>query len=63
MGLRGKKEFSVLVEHGRWISHLLNDFRVLEQRLEHTERRLKMLEDPHPTNRVQCDKITAHSPI
>jgi hypothetical protein len=33
------------VEHGRWISHLLNDFRVLEQRLEHTERRLKMLED------------------
>ncbi|MEM0359365.1 MAG: hypothetical protein QXF20_03000 [Candidatus Hadarchaeales archaeon] len=35
----------MLVEHGRWISQLLNDFRVLEQRLEHLEKRVGMLEE------------------
>lgn len=43
MGWGRKRE--VLVEHGRWISHLLNDFRVLEQRLDLLERRLELLED------------------
>ncbi|MEM2866410.1 MAG: hypothetical protein QXM46_01815 [Candidatus Hadarchaeales archaeon] len=40
-----KRELSVLAEHGRWISHLLNDFRVLEQRLEYLEKRVELLED------------------
>ncbi len=40
-----KRELSVLVEHGRWLSHLLNDFRVLEQRLDHLEKRIELLED------------------
>ncbi len=54
MGLRDR-ERRILVEHGRWISHLLNDLRVLEQRLEHLERRLGTVEDLLPSLRRKGD--------